>query len=302
MSDSEDSDFQSDGDEDDEEDGEKDDGELKLTGRQKWMKIEALIAIMPQYEQILRKKKGNERARVQKKVSKVVKESKLEQDKESRKAQAAASAWLLDKNVTEDMLDKKLKEIIASRGRKGTNVKETIRALEVLAKAARAHGPRKEIPVLMYLIAALFDAHKSIDEYMELHDWRTAYRYMTRIINVLDRNRSIVLGVMDEEDITDIMLGGQPKKGFEEGKDDTVKSIGDSLSGVIKIVGSVDTFLNRLDEEYTKSLQQINPHTQVSSMSIIRPAPFPLPLSSGVIRFFNAVDFIANFLAVWVYS
>lgn len=226
------------------------------------MKIEALIALMPQYESILRKKKGGEQQRVPRKSSKG-KEKTLDQDKENRKTQGTTSTWAIDKNVTEEMLDKKLKEIIGSRGRKGTNVKETIRSLEVLAKVSRYHGPRKEIPVLMYLIAALFDAHKSIDDYMELQVWRTAYRYFSRILSQLDGNKSIVLGVMDDEEITDIMLGGQPKKGVEEMKDEPVKPI-DNGTGPIKIVGSLEAILIRLDEEYTKSLQQINPHTQVN--------------------------------------
>lgn len=139
------------------------------------------------------------------------------------------------------------------------------------------HGPRKEIPVLMYLIASLFDSHKAIDEYMELHDWRTGYRYMTRILNILEKNKSIALGVMDEEDITDIILSSssQIKKGDDIKEDGTVplKSnvITDSVNatGPIKIVGSLETFVTRLDEEYTKSLQQINPHTQVNISYIV---------------------------------
>ena len=35
-------------------------------------------------------------------------------------------------------------------------------------------------------------------------------------------------------------------------------------TGPIKIVGSLESFIVRLEDEYNKSLQQINPHTQVS--------------------------------------
>lgn len=37
----------------------------------------------------------------------------------------------------------------------------------------------------------------------------------------------------------------------------------DDKTGPIKIVGSLESFIVRLEDEYTKSLQQINPHTQV---------------------------------------
>lgn len=35
-------------------------------------------------------------------------------------------------------------------------------------------------------------------------------------------------------------------------------------TGPLKIVGSLESFIVRLEDEYTKSLQQINPHTQAS--------------------------------------
>jgi hypothetical protein len=31
----------------------------------------------------------------------------------------------------------------------------------------------------------------------------------------------------------------------------------------MQVVGSIESFVLRLEDEYTKSLQQINPHTQV---------------------------------------
>ena len=240
------------------EDEEKEAGEFKLTGRLKWMKVEALIKLMPHLEPYLRKKKAAEKIRIQGPGKKIIGklEKKLEQDREGRRTAATSSAWMIDKNVTSEMLDKKLKEIIGSRGRKGTNAKETVRALEVLAKAARLHGPSKEIPVLMYLIASLFDSHKSIDEYMELQDWRTGYRHMNRIFLLLQINNSLVLGALDEEDISFDLT----KKPSDESKEDAKSSD----SNVIRIVGSLETFLARLEEEYTKSLQQISPHTQVS--------------------------------------
>ena len=111
----------------------------------------------------------------------------------------------------------------------------------------------------MYLIASLFDSHnKSIDEYMELQDWRTGYRHLTRILTLLDNNKNIVLGNLDSEDVSDGIL---LKKSDETG-DEQVKPVVNE--NVIKIVGSLENFLSRLGEEYTKSIQQINPHTQVS--------------------------------------
>jgi Eukaryotic translation initiation factor 3 subunit 8 N-terminus len=43
----------------------------------------------------------------------------------------------------------------------------------------------------------------------------------------------------------------------------------DDKTGPIKIVGSLESFIVRLEDEYTKSLQQINPHTQVRYSSVL---------------------------------
>lgn len=120
-SDSEDSDFEDDVDDDEDDDVEHQTvGEFKLTGRLKWMKVEALIKLMPHLEPHLKKKKGDKnRGQIKKAPIKPVKDYRLEQDKENRKQSQSNSAWIIDKNVTEEMLDKKLREIIGSRGRKG---------------------------------------------------------------------------------------------------------------------------------------------------------------------------------------
>ena len=43
----------------------------------------------------------------------------------------------------------------------------------------------------------------------------------------------------------------------------------DDKTGPIKIVGSLESFIVRLEDEYTKSLQQIDQHTRVRRTSRI---------------------------------
>lgn len=42
--------------------------------------------------------------------------------------------------MTEEILDKKINELVASRGRKNTDPREVLRKLEVLSKSARPLG------------------------------------------------------------------------------------------------------------------------------------------------------------------
>ena len=70
------------------------------------------------------------------------------------------ASWQVEENITEEVLDKKINELVASRGRKNTDPREVLRKLEVLSKSARPLGARKEIPVLMHLISAMFDSQR----------------------------------------------------------------------------------------------------------------------------------------------
>lgn len=107
------------------------------------------------------------------------------------------ASWQVEENITEEVLDKKINELVASRGRKNTDPREVLRKLEVLSKSARPlgeicitfldilcifygsssrkaihfisnclsstfclSGARKEIPVLMHLISAMFDSQR----------------------------------------------------------------------------------------------------------------------------------------------
>lgn len=164
-----------------------------------------------------------------------------------------------DEKITEEELDRRVNELVASRGKKNTDVPLVLRQLEMLTKAARMHGPKKEIPVLMHLISSMFDAHRSIDDFMDLQQWRTCQRSLTRILTLLEQHKKIVLGTISIDELTD--LGAQFKPTPANGEEDD-KSVS---SNVVKVVGSIESFTLRLEDEYTKSLQQINPHTQVSS-------------------------------------
>lgn len=174
--------------------------------------------------------------------------------------------------ITEEILDKKIADYMTSRGRKQADPRELLRQLEVLSKAARKFGPKKEIPVIMHLVSAMYDAHHGIDDFMELHEWRSCFRCLTRITALLNANPDLVLGIMPSEDVTDLVLASQINSDLMKKKD--VESVGEdkpkeSKSNIVRVVGNLESFVTRLEDEYTKSLQQINPHTQVSCGSIL---------------------------------
>ncbi len=170
--------------------------------------------------------------------------------------------WMLE-DMTEDLLEKKVNELVASRGRKSTDPKVVFRKLEVLSKVARMFGPKKEISVLMHLISVMYDSHRVIDDYMDLLQWRTCSRCLARIVNILNNNKELVLGIMANEDVTDLVLASQIKSDFMKKSEEESSKESDANSNVINVVGTLEHKLLRLEDELTKSLQQIDPHSQV---------------------------------------
>lgn len=197
--------------------------------------------------------------------------AKREQEMIDRLNAAAVrgKAELMDVNMTVEVLDKKVNELVSSRGKKGTDSKIVHRHLEVLAKIARVFGPEKEIPVLMHLISSMFDQNKLIDDYLDLLSWRSCYRYLYRIMRVLHENKKFVLSVLPNEDVMDLSLGAQAQtEAFsKKRKDEEDGKLKNKSTNLLKVTGSLESYITRLEEDYTRSLQQINPHTQVPCLT-----------------------------------
>lgn len=58
---------------------------------------------------------------------------------------------------------------------------DVLRQLSVLAYIARRLGPVREIPIIMYLVSAMFDTLRNIDEFMETSMWKSCREYINRV-------------------------------------------------------------------------------------------------------------------------
>jgi translation initiation factor 3 subunit C len=219
----------------------EDEGRQELKGREKWLKRDVAV--------VAKKKVVKKKAEKEPRVTKEKGPKQFESTGDSKNN----AQWRIEENLTEEALEKKLTDLIASRGKKRSDMKAVLRQLEVLSKIARFFGPRKEILALMHRISAMFDSHRIIDDFMDLQTWRNCHSCMTRILTILDSNPKIVLGLINPEDTALIASNVQ--------KAEISSSSGSG--DVLRLVGSIESFLIRLQDEYTKGLQQINPHTQV---------------------------------------
>jgi translation initiation factor 3 subunit C len=142
---------------------------------------------------------------------------------------------------TPESILKNLRSIGESRGRKGTDRAEQIRILEKLLDVAVSEYQR--IRVLLVLIAARFDTTAASGSALDIAHWKGAQEELQKLFTILEANPNIVVVETAEDWEDDEKL---PVINPEE---------------LFKIPGNPAAFAERLDDELTRSLQNIDPHT-----------------------------------------
>ncbi|KAM3080934.1 Translation initiation factor 3 subunit c [Clarireedia jacksonii] len=142
---------------------------------------------------------------------------------------------------TPESILKHLRTILESRGKKNTDRAEQIKIMEKLYEVATT--PYQRIRVLLTLISTRFDMTTGTQTYMSQEQWKAAEREFGILLQVLESNRELVV-VENAEEWDD---------------DDKAPTVNDGEK--LKIPGSVVSYVERLDDELTRSLQHIDPHT-----------------------------------------
>ncbi|KAL6138231.1 hypothetical protein ACLB2K_063514 [Fragaria x ananassa] len=141
-------------------------------------------------------------------------------------------------HVTWETVNKKYKEVVAVRGRKGMRWFELVEHLIFLAKFAKT--PAQKLEILLSIVSAQFDA--GFHGHMPAHVWQKCVHNMLVILDILVQNPSI--RVDDKVEI-----------------DDNESQRGADYKGTIWVNGNLAGFVKRLDNEFFKSLQSLDPHT-----------------------------------------
>lgn len=122
-----------------------------------------------------------------------------------------------------------------------TDRQEQIRILEKLLAVAVTSYQR--IRVLLTLISARFDYNSTVATHMPIELWNSAQGEVDQLIGIIMHEPAYVI-----QEITD------EYDELAERSPETEKD------GIVRIRGSVISFVDRLDDEFTKSLQNIDPH------------------------------------------
>ena len=83
-------------------------------------------------------------------------------------ATAKSAKRHMEENLSKEMIESRMLELLSSRGKKGSKPKELIASMRALSNRAHAFGVVYELPVLMLLISMQFDTQRKIDSHMNL--------------------------------------------------------------------------------------------------------------------------------------
>jgi translation initiation factor 3 subunit C len=142
---------------------------------------------------------------------------------------------------TPESILKHLRTIMESRGKKNTDRTEQIKIMEKLYEVATT--PYQRVRVLLTLISTRFDLSTGVQTFMSQDQWKAAEQEFGNLLKVLESNRDLVVIENAEE--------------WED--DDKAPTIVEGEK--FKIPGSIVSYVERLDDELTRSLQHIDPHT-----------------------------------------
>ncbi|XP_077481836.1 eukaryotic translation initiation factor 3 subunit C [Stigmatopora argus] len=200
--------------------------------------------------------KGSEKLGKKKKMKK---KEKLEEEGEEEGAEEAEAGWEKVKGgvplvkekpkmfakgteINTPVVVKKLHEILQARGKKGTDRTGQIELLDALVTIATEHnlGEGVYIKIKFNIVASLYDYNPNMAAFMKPDMWKKCLACIDELLDILYANSDMFIGENIAEDSENLAISDQP----------------------FRVRGCILTLVERMDEEFTKVMQNTDPHSQ----------------------------------------
>uniref|UniRef100_A0A8C5WIM7 Eukaryotic translation initiation factor 3 subunit C n=1 Tax=Leptobrachium leishanense TaxID=445787 RepID=A0A8C5WIM7_9ANUR len=144
--------------------------------------------------------------------------------------------------ITPPIVVKKLHEILQARGKKGTDRAAQIELLQLLVGIAEENnlGQAIAIKIKFNIVASLYDYNPNLATYMKPDMWKKCLDCINDLLDILFAHPNIFIGENIAEDSENLANPDQP----------------------IRVRGCILTLIERMDEEFTKIMQNTDPHSQ----------------------------------------
>jgi len=144
-----------------------------------------------------------------------------------------------DAEINHVVVVRKLNEILAARGKKGTDRSEQIELLQELFNIAKLHelGPAISVKITLAIIASIYDYNPNIATCMRTEMWLKCTEYVVALLTAVTENVDITIGELIPEDSE--VLNTSP----------------------YRIRGCALAVVERMDEEFIKMLQGCDAHS-----------------------------------------
>uniref|UniRef100_A0A8D0Y9K9 Eukaryotic translation initiation factor 3 subunit C n=1 Tax=Sus scrofa TaxID=9823 RepID=A0A8D0Y9K9_PIG len=144
--------------------------------------------------------------------------------------------------ITHAVVIKKLNEILQARGKKGTDRAVQIEMLQLLVQIASENnlGEGVIVKIKFNIIASLYDYNPNLATYMKPEMWQKCLDCINELMDILFANPNIFVGENILEESENLHNADQP----------------------LRVRGCILTLVERMDEEFTKIMQNTDPHSQ----------------------------------------
>ncbi|CCC69809.1 hypothetical protein NCAS_0D02280 [Naumovozyma castellii] len=134
-----------------------------------------------------------------------------------------------------------LRIVMDSRGKKNVNQQDLLKTLEELLDLAKS--PYESIMAYLTLVPMRFDVSSTLS-YQPIDQWKASFNDIVNLMTILDNNFSTY-------QVSELAAPAE----FLEDEPEA------DSNGVKKLLGSLFSFVERLDDEFKKSLLNIDPHS-----------------------------------------